>query len=55
MASTPLDLAPRRSAWEFLKQEFKPKGPIVTPFNALAAFISGGGLVLTVIRFWKGL
>lgn len=46
---------PRPSVWAFIKDELKPKGPVFTPFNMLAAFIIGGGLVLTVIRFWKGL
>lgn len=43
------------SRWHFLKQELKPKGPIVTPFNIVAAVIIVGGLIITGIRFVFGL
>lgn len=43
------------SRWQFLKEELKPKGPLWTPFNLLAAFIIGGGVIITIIRFVKGL
>ena len=39
----------------FLKEELKPKGKLITPFNVLAAVIIVVGLALIVIRFAKGL
>ncbi|MDA3893373.1 MAG: polysulfide reductase NrfD [Salinivirgaceae bacterium] len=41
--------------WEFLKQEFKPKGKLLTPFNIISLPIMLLGLVLIIIRFWKGI
>ncbi|OFY50203.1 MAG: hypothetical protein A2X22_08035 [Bacteroidetes bacterium GWF2_49_14] len=35
--------------------EFKPKGKIFTPFNIISAPIILLGIVLIVIRFWKGI
>jgi len=55
MATTADSMSQRPTVWEFLKGELKPKGPILTPFNLITGFIVFGGLVLTVIRFWKGL
>jgi len=40
---------------QFLKQEFKPKGKIFTPFNIISAPIILLGLVLIVIRFIYGI
>jgi len=45
----------RRSTWKFLLSELKPKGKIFTPFNIISLPIMLLGLVLIVIRFWKGI
>ncbi len=45
----------RRSTWKFLLGELKPKGKWLTPFNIISIPIMIMGLVLIVIRFWKGL
>ena len=39
----------------FFLSELKPKGPLLTPFNIIAAIIISVGLVLIVIRFAAGL
>ncbi|HRY31595.1 MAG TPA: polysulfide reductase NrfD [Bacteroidales bacterium] len=44
-----------KSTWKFLLSELKPKGKIFTPFNIISFPIMITGLVLIVIRFWKGL
>lgn len=44
-----------KSTWKFLRQELKPKGKIFTPFNIISFPIMLVGLVLIVIRFWKGI
>ena len=43
------------STWKFLISEFKPKGKWLTPFNIISMPIMFLGLVLIIIRFWKGL
>ncbi|PKP34750.1 MAG: hypothetical protein CVU00_05525 [Bacteroidetes bacterium HGW-Bacteroidetes-17] len=40
---------------KFLLGELKPKGKIFTPFNIISIPIMLLGLVLIVIRFWKGI
>ena len=40
---------------KFLLQELKPKGKIFTPFNIISIPIMILGLVLIIIRFWKGI
>jgi len=40
---------------KFILGEFKPKGKIFTPFNIISLPIMLLGLVLIVIRFWKGI
>ncbi len=50
------DVAPvRPPLWQFIREELKPKGPLLTPFNLWAAVIILGGIVILAIRFWKGL
>ncbi len=50
------DVAPvRPPLWQFIKEELKPKGPLLTLFNLWAAVIVLGGIVILTIRFWKGL
>ena len=44
-----------KSTWKFLLGELKPKGKWLTPFNIISIPIMILGLVLIVIRFWKGL
>lgn len=44
-----------KSVWKFLASEFKPKGKWITPFNVISIPIMILGLVLIVIRFWKGI
>ncbi len=39
----------------FLASEFKPRGRFLTPFNIISIPIMFLGLVLIIIRFWKGL
>lgn len=41
--------------WKFLLGELKPKGKIFTPFNIISVPVILLGLVLIVIRFWKGI
>jgi Ni/Fe-hydrogenase subunit HybB-like protein len=44
-----------RSTWQFLLGELKPKGKLMTPFNIISIPVMVLGLILIVIRFWKGL
>ncbi len=44
-----------KAIWKFLISEFKPKGKLLTPFNIISIPIMLLGLVLIVIRFWKGI
>lgn len=57
MMNNDLTVSPdsRRQVWRFLLSEMKPKGKILTPFNIISLPIMLTGLVLIVIRFWKGL
>ena len=41
--------------WKFLISELKPKGKIFTPFNIISVPIILLGIVLIIIRFWKGI
>lgn len=47
--------ATSQSTWQFLKEELKPKGKWLTPFNVISLPIMLTGLILIVIRFWKGI
>ena len=44
-----------KSIWKFIVMELKPKGKWLTPFNIISIPIMLLGLVLIVIRFWKGI
>ncbi|MBE0650435.1 MAG: polysulfide reductase NrfD [Bacteroidales bacterium] len=44
-----------RPTWKFFMSELKPKGKWLTPFNIISIPIMILGLILIVIRFWKGL
>ena len=41
--------------WRFFLSELKPKGKLLTPFNIISVPVMLTGLVLIVIRFWKGI
>ena len=43
------------SILKFLRSELKPKAKLLTPFNIISFPIVLLGLVLIIIRFWKGL
>ncbi len=45
----------KKSTWKFLIQELKPKGKLFTPFNMISIPIMILGLILIIIRFWKGI
>jgi Ni/Fe-hydrogenase subunit HybB-like protein len=44
-----------RPIWQFLATELRPKGKFLTPFNIISIPVMILGLILIVIRFWKGL
>ena len=44
-----------KSILRFLVRELKPKGKLLTPFNIISVPIILLGIVLIVIRFWKGI
>ena len=44
-----------KSRWQFLLGELKPKGKLFTWFNVISIPIMILGLILIVIRFWKGI
>jgi Ni/Fe-hydrogenase subunit HybB-like protein len=44
-----------KSVWRFLAGELKPRGKFITPFNVISIPIMILGLILIIIRFWKGL
>ena len=45
----------KKSTWQFILSELKPKGKIFTPFNIISVPVVIAGLVIIVIRFWKGI
>jgi Ni/Fe-hydrogenase subunit HybB-like protein len=44
-----------KSTWRFFFSELKPRGKWLTPFNLISIPIIIAGLVIIVIRFWKGI
>lgn len=44
-----------KSIWKFLIRELKPKGKIFTIFNIISVPVILVGIVLIVLRFWKGI
>ena len=44
-----------REVWAFVKKEFRPKGPWLTPFNVVSAVVILLAAVLLFIRFTQGL
>lgn len=55
MNSGKISVRGKRSIFRFILDELKPKGKIFTPFNIISVPVIILGLVLIVIRFWKGL
>jgi len=43
------------SIWRFFFRELKPRGKWLTPFNIISIPVIITGLILIVIRFWKGI
>jgi Ni/Fe-hydrogenase subunit HybB-like protein len=41
--------------WQFIAGEMKPRGRFLTPFNIISVPVMILGLILIIIRFWKGL
>jgi len=41
--------------WKFIVAELKPRGKMFTPFNIISIPVILVGLVIIVIRFWKGI
>ncbi len=54
-AGTTSEKATKLGMWKFLLGELKPKGKIFTPFNIISVPVILTGLVIIIIRFWKGL
>jgi len=52
--AVPMGSAPQ-STWGFIRQEMKPKGKLLTPFNIISIPIIVVGLVIVGIRFIEGL
>lgn len=44
-----------KSIWKFLVSELKPKSKFFTPFNIISFPIMLLGLLIIVLRFWKGI
>jgi len=44
-----------KSTWRFLLSELKPKGKWLTPFNLISIPVILAGVIIIVIRFWKGI
>ena len=55
MNSDNIAVRDKKSILKFILSELKPKGKIFTPFNIISVPVIILGLVLIVIRFWKGL
>lgn len=49
------DTRQNESVFRFLIRQLKPRGKILTPFNIISVPVILLGLVLIVIRFWKGI
>jgi Ni/Fe-hydrogenase subunit HybB-like protein len=45
----------RRSLWAFLRQELRPRGKVLTPFNVVSLLIMLAGAAILVVRFTRGL
>jgi len=48
--------ATRPGSWmDFVRDQIKPRASFMTPFNLISIPVILGGLILVVIRFWKGI
>lgn len=45
----------KKSIFKFILGELKPRGKIFTPFNIISVPVIVLGIVIIIIRFWKGL
>jgi len=55
MNSNNISVRENKNIFKFILGELKPKGKIFTPFNIISVPVIILGLILIVIRFWKGL
>lgn len=55
MNSDSVSVRGKKSIFKFIISELKPKGKIFTPFNIISAPAIVLGIILIIIRFWKGL
>jgi Ni/Fe-hydrogenase subunit HybB-like protein len=55
MKSDNISIRKQKSILKFILSELKPKGKIFTPFNIISVPVIILGIVLIIIRFWKGL
>lgn len=53
--NTPQTQVSTVSTWKFILGELKPKGKFLTPFNIISIPVIITGIILIVIRFWKGI
>ena len=50
-----IEVPVQKNRWKFLMSELKPRGKMFTWFNVISIPIMILGLILIVIRFWKGI
>ncbi|MFC1785089.1 NrfD/PsrC family molybdoenzyme membrane anchor subunit [Candidatus Neomarinimicrobiota bacterium] len=55
MSSDNTSIKEKNSIFKFILSELKPKGKLFTPFNIISVPVIILGIVLIIIRFWKGL
>lgn len=55
MNSDSVSIRGEKSIFKFILGELKPRGKIFTPFNIISAPVIVLGIVIIIIRFWKGL
>jgi Ni/Fe-hydrogenase subunit HybB-like protein len=55
MKSDSVSIRKKKNILKFILSELKPKGKIFTPFNIISVPVIILGIVLIIIRFWKGL
>ena len=55
MNSDNISIRKKKNILKFILSELKPKGKIFTPFNIISVPVIILGIVLIIIRFWKGL
>lgn len=55
MNNESVSIQEKKSIFKFILGELKPRGKIFTPFNIISAPVIVLGIVIIIIRFWKGL